>query len=59
MDRRGLSGADGMERADTSRDVANLIVRPNRGPNFSAASYAEKTARWKVLWQKITVLPAE
>jgi uncharacterized protein len=40
-------------------DVANLIVRPNRGPNFSAASYAEKTARWKVLWPEITVLPAE
>jgi hypothetical protein len=40
-------------------DAANLIARPNPGPNFSAANYAEKTARWKKLWPEITVLPAE
>ena len=36
-----------------------MIVRPNPGPNFSAANYAEKTARWKKLWPEITVLPAD
>jgi uncharacterized protein len=40
-------------------DVAKLIVRPNRGPNFSAANYAEKTARWKKLWPELTMLPAD
>jgi uncharacterized protein len=39
-------------------DVAHMIVRPNPGPNFSAESYATKTARWKKLWPEITVLPA-
>jgi hypothetical protein len=39
-------------------DVARLIVRPNPGPNFSAANYAAKAARWKALWPEITVLPA-
>jgi uncharacterized protein len=39
-------------------DVATLIVRPNPGPNFSAANYAAKAARWKALWPEITVLPA-
>ena len=37
-------------------DAANLIVRPNPGPNFSAASYAKKAARWKALWPEVTVL---
>jgi hypothetical protein len=40
-------------------DVADMIVRPNPGPNFSAANYAKKAARWKVLWPEITVLAAE
>ncbi len=37
-------------------DVANLVARPNPGPNFSAANYAAKVARWKSLWPEITVL---
>ncbi|HKS20739.1 MAG TPA: nucleotidyltransferase family protein [Bradyrhizobium sp.] len=40
-------------------DVANMIVRPNRGPNFSAANYAKKAARWKTLWPEITVVAAD
>jgi uncharacterized protein len=40
-------------------DVAAMIVRPNPGPNFSAANYAAKAARWKALWPEITVLPAD
>jgi len=39
-------------------DVAALIVRPNPGPNFSAANYEAKARRWKTLWPEITVLPA-
>jgi hypothetical protein len=37
-------------------DIAGLIVRPNPGPNFSAAAYGAKAARWKSLWPEITVL---
>lgn len=37
-------------------DVAAMIVRPNPGPNFSAANYAAKAERWKKLWPEITVL---
>ena len=37
-------------------DIANMIVRPNQGPNFSAANYAAKARRWKMLWPEITVL---
>jgi uncharacterized protein len=40
-------------------DVAALTVRPNPGPNFSAANYEAKAARWKALWPEITVLPAD
>jgi uncharacterized protein len=40
-------------------DIAGMIVRPNPGPNFSAANYAAKAARWKRLWPELTVLPAE
>jgi len=40
-------------------DAAGLIVRPNPGPNFSAANYAAKAERWKRLWSEITVLPVE
>lgn len=39
-------------------DLADMIVRPNPTPNFQAARYAEKTARWKALWPELTVLPA-
>jgi hypothetical protein len=40
-------------------DIAAMIVRPNPGPNFSAAHYAAKAERWKSLWPEITVLPAD
>jgi len=39
-------------------DVTNMIVRPNRMPNFLAEQYETKTARWKALWPELTVLPA-
>jgi hypothetical protein len=39
-------------------DIAGMIVRPNPGPNFSAANYEAKARRWKMLWPEITVLPA-
>ena len=39
-------------------DVANLVVRPNPGPNFSAEKYSAKAARWKKTWPEVTVLPA-
>jgi hypothetical protein len=40
-------------------DIAGLIARPNRNPNFSVASYAAKAERWKTLWPEITVIAAE
>lgn len=40
-------------------DVARLVVRPNRAPNFSVANYAAKAARWKALWPEITVIAAD
>jgi uncharacterized protein len=40
-------------------DVANMIVRPNPGPNFSAANYMAKARRWKTLWPELTVLDAD
>jgi hypothetical protein len=40
-------------------DIANMIVRPNPGPNFSAANYEAKAARWKKLWPELTVLAAD
>jgi hypothetical protein len=40
-------------------DVAGMIVRPNPGPNFSAANYQAKAARWKKLWPELTVLGAD
>ncbi len=39
-------------------DVAGMVVRPNHGPNFSAANYDKKAARWKALWPEITVVAA-
>ncbi|UPJ68989.1 nucleotidyltransferase family protein [Bradyrhizobium sp. 191] len=40
-------------------DVARLIVRPNRAPNFSIANYETKAARWKALWPELTVVAAD
>jgi hypothetical protein len=40
-------------------DIAGMIVRPNPGPNFSAANYEAKARRWKRLWPELTVLPAD
>jgi hypothetical protein len=40
-------------------DVEDMIVRPNPGPNFSAAGYEAKAKRWRKLWPELTVLPAE
>ena len=40
-------------------DIAAMIVRPNPGPNFSAANYEAKARRWKTLWPELTVLAAE
>jgi len=53
--------ADGYDvyAPDGFDDAANLIVRPNPGPNFSATSYAVKAARWKKLWPEVTVLAAD
>jgi hypothetical protein len=40
-------------------DIADMIVRPNPGPNFSAENYEKKAARWKKLWPELTVLAAD
>lgn len=40
-------------------DVAKMIVRPNRAPNFSMVNYEAKAARWKALWPELTVIAAE
>jgi len=54
--RRTQDGHD-VYAPDGIDDIAGMIVRPNPGPNFSAANYAAKAARWKALWPEITVLP--
>ena len=56
--RRTRDGHD-VYAPDGFDDIAGMIVRPNPGPNFSAASYAVKAARWKAMWPEITVLPAD
>jgi uncharacterized protein len=38
-------------------DIADMMVRPNFTPNFSADAYRVKTARWMSLWPELTVLP--
>jgi hypothetical protein len=38
-------------------ELEKMIVRPNLTPNFSAAAYRAKTARWASLWPELTVLP--
>jgi hypothetical protein len=40
-------------------DIAGLVTLPNPGPNFSAANYAVKAARWKALWPEMTVIAAD
>jgi len=40
-------------------DIEAMIVRPNPGPNFSAANYTAKAQRWKRLWPELTVLAAD
>jgi uncharacterized protein len=40
-------------------DIAEMIVRPNPGPNFSQKNYAAKAARWKRLWPEIEVIEAQ
>ncbi|HEX2364981.1 MAG TPA: hypothetical protein VHJ00_08115 [Bradyrhizobium sp.] len=42
-----------------NQNIAGLIVRPNPGPNFSAANYAAKAARWKKLWPEVEVMEAD
>ena len=56
--RRTQDGHD-VYAPDGFDDIAGMIVRPNPGPNFSAANYAAKAARWKTLWPELTVLPAD
>ena len=56
--RRGAHGHD-VYAPNGFDDIADMIVRPNRIANFSAAKYAAKAARWKALWPELTVLPAE
>ena len=56
--RRTQNGYD-VYAPDGFEDVAGMMVRPNHGPNFSAANYAKKAARWKALWPEITVVEAE
>ena len=40
-------------------DIEQMIVRPNRTANFSAANYTAKAERWKSLWPEITVIAPE
>jgi uncharacterized protein len=40
-------------------DIADMIVRPNPGSNFSAENFEKKAARWKKLWPELTVLAAD
>jgi hypothetical protein len=53
--RRTRDGYD-VYAPDGFDDVAGMIVRPNPGPNFSAANYAKKAERWKAFWPEVTVL---
>jgi hypothetical protein len=40
-------------------DIADLVVRPNPTPNFSAQAYRIKTARWMALWPELTIMPPD
>ena len=39
-------------------DLPRLIVRPNESPNFNAANYHAKAARWHQAWPELTILSA-
>jgi hypothetical protein len=39
-------------------DIDGMIVRPNRMPNFRPELYLEKALRWKAIWPRLTVMPA-
>lgn len=41
------------------QDIEDMIVRPNRMPNFRPELYLEKALRWKAIWPELTVLPAQ
>lgn len=56
--RRHHSGHD-VHAPNGFSDIAGMIVRPNPGPNFSAASYAAKATRWKTAWPELTILSAD
>jgi uncharacterized protein len=56
---RRSHGGDDVYAPNGLDDIAGMIVRPNPGPNFSAASYEAKAARWKMRWPEITVLPTD
>jgi hypothetical protein len=40
-------------------ELADLIVRPNLTPSFSAQAYRIKTARWMALWPELTIIPPD
>jgi hypothetical protein len=40
-------------------EIADLIVRPNLTPSFSAQAYRIKTARWMTLWPELTIMPPD
>ena len=56
---RRTSGGHDVYAPEGFDDIANMIVRPNPGLNFSAANYEAKAKRWKTLWPELTVLPAD
>lgn len=56
--RRGAQGVE-VYAPNGFTDIAGLVVRPNPGPNFSAANYAVKARRWKALWPELTVLDSD
>jgi len=50
-------GGDHIHAREGFDDIADMMVRPNFTPNFSAKAYRVKTARWISLWPELTVLP--
>jgi len=57
----GIHAANGGREVYAPRgfdDIAHMIVRPNRVPNFQPKTCFEKAERWKTLWPEITILPA-
>jgi hypothetical protein len=39
-------------------DIEDMIIRPNRTPNFRADNYYAKASRWQSLWPALKVMPA-